>query len=109
MASVFENRAVLLKIYVEENAVKDGQKTAEWIACRACEMSMAGASVYRGIGGFYANEPITSPEFFNFHLSRPLTIEIVDQPEKIEKFAAFLKEEVTGLLMCRFPVEVCIC
>ena len=109
MASVFENRAVLLKIYVEENAVKDGQKTAEWIACRACEMGMAGASVYRGIGGFYANEPITSPDFFNFHLSRPLLIEIVDQPEKIEQFAAFLKQEVTELLMCRTPVEVCIC
>ena len=109
MASVFETKAVLLKIYVEENAVKDGQKTAEWIACRACELGLAGASVYRGIGGFYANEPITSPEFFNFHLSRPLLIEIVDQAEKIEKFAAFLKEEVTEVLMYRTPVEVCVC
>ena len=109
MANVFENRAVLLKIYVEENAVKDGQKAAEWIACRACESGLAGASVYRGIGGFYANEPITSPEFFNFHLSRPLLIEIIDQPDRIERFAEFLKNEVPDLLMCRTPVEVCVC
>ena len=107
MSSVFCNQAVLLKIYVEENAWKDGQKAAEWIACRACEQGLAGASVFRGIGGFYANEPIVSPEFFDFRLAHPLLIEIVDQSEKIEEFAAFLKEEVEDLLMVRVPVEIC--
>ena len=108
MASVFENRAFLLKIYVEENAVKDGQKTAEWIACRACEMGLAGASVFRGIGGYFANAPIVAPEFFDFRLAHPLLIEIVDQPDKIEKFAEFLKSEVEELLMVRVPVDICI-
>ena len=107
MSSVFVNQAVLLKIYVEENAWKDGQKAAEWIACRACEQGLAGASVFRGIGGFYANEPIMSPEFFDFRLAHPLLIEIVDQPDKIEEFAAFLKGEVEDLLMVRVPVEIC--
>ena len=41
MSSVFEDQAVLLKIYVDENAWKDGQKAAEWISCRACEMGLA--------------------------------------------------------------------
>ena len=109
MDSVFDTRAVLLKIYVEENAYKERQKAAEWIVCRACEMGLAGASVFRGIGGFYANEPIIAPEFFDFRLAHPLLIEIVDQPEKIERFAAFLKREISGLLMCRVPVDVCTC
>ena len=108
MSSVFKDQAVLLKIYVEENACKDGQKAAEWIACRACEMGLAGASVFRGIGGFYASEPIVSPEFFDFRLAHPLLIEIVDQPGKIEDFAGFLKREVEGLLMTRMPVEICV-
>ena len=108
MSSVFDNQAVLLKIYVEENAWKDGQKAAEWIACRACEMGLAGASVFRGIGGFYANAPIVAPEFFDFRLAHPLLIEIVDQAEKIESFAAFLKAEVKELLMIRVPAAVCI-
>lgn len=108
MGTVFDNQAVLLKIYVEDNAFKDGQKAAEWIACRACEMGLAGASAFRGIGGFFANEPITAPEFFNFHLSRPLLIEIVDQADKIEAFAAFLKEEVDDLLLVRVPVQTCL-
>ena len=108
MSSVFDNQAVLLKIYVEENAWKDGQKAAEWIACRACEMGLAGASVFRGIGGFYANAPIVAPEFFDFRLAHPLLIEIVDQAEKIESFAAFLKAEVQELLMIRVPAAVCI-
>ena len=108
MSSVFDSRAVLLKIYVEENARKDSQKTAEWIACRACEKGLAGASVFRGIGGFCSNAPIVSPEFFDFRLAHPLMIEIVDQPEKIEAFAAFLKDEVEELLMIRVPVEICV-
>ena len=108
MDSVFDHQAVLLKIYVEDAACKDGQKAAEWIACRACERGMAGASVFRGIGGYFANAPIMSPEFFDFRLAHPLLIEIVDQPEKIEDFAAFLKSEVSGLLMVRSTVDVCI-
>ena len=108
MKTVFNNRAVLLKIYTEDNLFKEGQKAAEWIVCRACEMGLAGATVSRGICGFFANEPITAPEFFNFHLARPIIIEIVDQPEKIEDFAAFLKEEVEDLLMVRVPVEICL-
>jgi len=108
MSSVFDHQAVLLKIYVEENACKDGQKAAEWIACRACERGLAGASVFRGIGGFYENEPIRSPEFFDFRLAHPLLIEIVDQPEKIEDFAAFLKDRVEDLLMVRVPVGICV-
>ena len=63
MANVFDQQAALLKIYVEETACKDGQKAAEWIACRACEMGMAGASVFRGIGGYFANAPIVAPEW----------------------------------------------
>ena len=108
MASVFTNKAVLLKIYAEENTFKNGQKAAEWIVCRACERGMAGASVFRGVGGFFANEPITAPEFFNFHLTRPILIEIVDQPDKIEDFASFLKDEVNDLLIVRVPVETCL-
>ena len=109
MSSVFEDQAVLLKIYVDENAWKDGQKAAEWISCRACELGLAGASVFRGIGGYCSNAPIVAPEFFDFRLARPLLIEIVDQADKIDQFAAMIKNEVTGLLMCRVPVTVCSC
>ena len=108
MSSVFDSQAVLLKIYVEDNSYKDGQKTAEWMVCRACERGLAGASVFRGIGGFYASAPIVAPEFFDFRLSHPLLIEIVDQPVKIEEFAAFLKTEVKALLMTRMSVDVCM-
>ena len=108
MANVFDHQAALLKIYVEETACKDGQKAAEWIACRACEMGLAGASVFRGIGGYFANAPIVAPEFFDFRLAHPLLIEIVDQAAKIDEFSAFLKAEVGDLLMIQVPVSVCM-
>ena len=107
MGTVFQNQAVLLKIYTADNAIKDGQKAAEWIVRKACEMGLAGASVFRGIGGFFANEPIVAPEFFNLRLERPVLIEIVDQADKIDKFAELLKSEVKDLLLVRVPVETC--
>jgi hypothetical protein len=105
MGTVFENQAVLLKIYAADNDYKDGLPVGEWIVRKSCEMGLAGASVFRGLGGFFANEPIVAPEFFNFHLERPVLIEIVDQADKIEKFAVFLKDEVEDLLLVRVPVE----
>lgn len=108
MATAFDTKAALLRIFVADGQFKDGQNATEWIVCRACEHGLAGASVLRGIGGFYANAPIMAPEFFDIKLAHPLLIEIVDQPEKIESFAAFLKGEVANLLMCRIPVDICM-
>lgn len=104
--TAFDTQAVMLRIFVAEKQSKEGQNAAEWIVCRACERGLAGASVLRGIGGFYANDPITAPEFFDVRMAHPLVIEIVDQAEKIESFAAFLKSEVPRLLLCRIPVNV---
>ena len=108
MSSVFDTKAQLLRIYVPECRMKDGQGAAEWIVCRACERGLAGASVLRGIGGYYMNDPVVAPEFFNIRMSHPVIVEIVDQPEKIEAFAVLVKSEMSGLLMCRTEVDVCI-
>jgi len=108
MSSVFDTKAKLLKIYVPECRTKDGQGVAEWIMCRACERGLAGASVLRGIGGYYMNDPVVAPEFFNIRLTHPVVVEIVDQPDKIEDFAVFLKNEVSGLLMSRTDVDICV-
>ncbi len=108
MASVFDSKAQLLKIYVPEGRMKDGQGAAEWILCRACEHGLAGASVLRGIGGYYMNDPVVAPEFFNIRMSHPIIVEMVDQPGRIEEFAAFLKQEMSGLLMYRTEVDICI-
>lgn len=108
MATVFDTPAVMLRIFVEDGQYKDGQDAAEWIVRKACERGLAGASVLRGVGGFYSNAPIVAPEFFDSHLAHPLLVEIVDQKEKIESFASYLKGEVAALLMCRIPVDICI-
>ena len=107
MASVFNSKAQILKIYVPERRMKDDQPLCEWIVCRACERGIAGATVIRGNGGDYLNDPVKSPEIINMQVMRPVIIEIVDQPERIEGFAAFLKSEVSQVLMCRSDVDVC--
>ncbi|OQA85784.1 MAG: hypothetical protein BWY31_01684 [Lentisphaerae bacterium ADurb.Bin242] len=108
MSSVFDAKAQLLRVYVPEGRMKDGQGAAEWIVCRACEHGLAGASVLRGIGGYYMNDPVVAPEFFNLRMSHPVIVEMVDQPEKIEEFSGFLKKEMSGLLLCRNEVDICV-
>ena len=107
MKSVFNEKAEILKIYIPERRTKDDQPLAEWIVCRACEQGIAGATVVRGSGGYYLNDPVKSPAIINIQINRPDIIEIVDQPERIEQFAAFLKTEVSGILMCRCKMDVC--
>ena len=98
MASVFNSKAQILKIYVPERRMKDDQPLCEWIVHRACERGIAGATVI---------DPVKSPEIISMQVMRPVIIEIVDQPERIEGFAAFLKSEVSQVLMCRSDVDVC--
>ena len=107
MASVFNSKAQILKIYVPERRMKDDQPLCEWIVHRACERGIAGATVIRGNGGYYLNDPVKSPEIISMQVMRPVIIEIVDQPERFEGFAAFLKSEVSQVLMCRSDVDVC--
>ena len=78
--------------------MKDDQPLCEWIVHRACERGIAGATVIRGNGGYYLNDPVKSPEIISMQVMRP---------ERIEGFAAFLKSEVSQVLMCRSDVDVC--
>ena len=62
--------------------MKDDQPLCEWIVHRACERGIAGATVIRGNGGYYLNDPVKSPEIISMQVMRPVIIEIVDQPER---------------------------
>ena len=87
--------------------MRDDQPLCEWFVHRACEHGIAGATVIHGNGGYDLKDPIKSPEIISIQVMRPKIIEIVDQPERIEGFAAFLKSEVSQVLMCRSDVDVC--
>ncbi len=107
MESAFDSKAQVLRIYVPERRHKDDQPVYEWIVCRACEQGIAGATILRGSGGYYMNDPVKSPDIIDLKIMCPVVIEIVDQPERIEKFAAFLKHEIAQILMCRFSADIC--
>ncbi len=80
----FEDRGKLLRIVVDENTRFEGMLLYEAIveACRSA--GIAGASVYRGILGYGADQMIHSQRVLRLSADLPVTIEIVDSPENIE-------------------------
>lgn len=54
-------------------------------------MGMAGATVYRGIMGYGASHKLHSEVFWEISQKMPVTVEIVDEAEKIDRLAARLQ------------------
>ena len=78
--------AQLLRIFIGESDKYNGKPLYEAIVTRARELSMAGATVLRGILGFGAHSRIHSAKILRLSEDLPLVIEIVDTPERIQAF-----------------------
>jgi uncharacterized protein len=96
---MFEEKAQLLRIYLAERDQIDGIPLHEWVILKASEMGIAGATAIKGFSGFCAHSPISSPALMSTSVNLPIVIEIVEQPEAIERFAAAIEEVVPEGLM----------
>lgn len=76
----------LLRIFIGESDRHEGRPLHEWLVGRAREQGMAGATVLRGIEGFGARSRIHTTKILRLSEDLPIIVEIVDEPEKIERF-----------------------
>ncbi|WP_320169862.1 DUF190 domain-containing protein [Maridesulfovibrio sp.] len=98
--------AIRLKIYTgEENRIKH-RPLYEVIVEEARNQGLSGASVYRGVMGYGENSQVRTTSILRLSEDLPLIIEIIDSSEKIEKFMAFLHENVTEGLVTTDEVNV---
>lgn len=102
--------AELLRIFIGEKDLFEGRPLAQAIVEEARRHGFAGATVLRGTLGFGAHSLLRSsrdagnPLFLSQGL--PLVIEIVDQPERIEKFIPVLDSMISEGLVTREKVRV---
>jgi hypothetical protein len=87
--------AQCLRIYIGESDKHGGRPLYEVLVEEARKAGLAGATVLRGISGFGANSRVHTTRILRLSEDLPLVVEIVDTPEKIERFLPYLDETIT--------------
>ena len=98
--------AALLRIFVGENDKSGNLPVYEAIVLKAREMGLAGATVLRGHVGFGASSHIHTTKILRLAQDLPVIIEIVDAPDKIEKFLPALNGMMSSGLVTMEKVQV---
>ncbi|WP_027183314.1 DUF190 domain-containing protein [Desulfovibrio inopinatus] len=90
-----------LTVYCGERHHVDGKPTYEYIVEEARRRGLAGATVYRGMMGFGGHSLIHTAKVLRLSEDLPITVEIVDEADKIEEFIDFLEGVVhNGAIVC---------
>ena len=77
----------VLKVYVGESDKINGRILFEEIVFEARNAGLAGATVQKGIMSFGASHSIHTMKIFALSNDLPVVIEIIDNIEKLDKFA----------------------
>ena len=98
--------AVLLRIFIGEDARFEHRPLYEAIVTKAREMHLAGATVLRGPMGFGHTSQIHTTKILNLSENLPVVIEIVDAQEKVDAFLPVLNGMMSSGLITLEKVQV---
>jgi PII-like signaling protein len=98
--------AVLLRIFLGEDARFEHQPLYEAIVTKAREMHLAGATVLRGPMGFGHTSQIHTTKILNLAENLPVVVEIVDAQAKVDAFLPVLNDMMSSGLVTLEKVQV---
>jgi PII-like signaling protein len=101
-----EGHAKMVRIYIGEDDRWEGEPLHEAIVKRLRMMDIAGATVYRGVLGFGAQQRMHRSGFLGLSNDLPLMITAVDTEEKIKSILPVLDEMVDEGLIALSDVEI---
>ena len=101
-------KAVALRIIVAESDRIHGKPLYEEIVKKVRELNLAGATVTRGIMGYGGTSRIHTAKVLRLSEDLPVTIEIVDEAEDIEKLMPFLEQNLHDGIAYIIPCEVTV-
>src|ERR1700741_3263092 len=98
--------AVLLRIFFGEEDKTNHLPLHEAIVLKAREMHLAGATVLRGHAGYGHSTRLHTTKILRLSQDLPVIVEIVDTPEKVDKFLPVLDQMMTSGLVTIEKVQV---
>ena len=98
--------AMLLRIFVGQDARHEHQPVYEAIVMKAREHHLAGATVLRGPLGFGHSSRIHTTKVLRLSQDLPMVVEIVDTEEKINAFLPVLGTMIGSGLVTLEKVQV---
>lgn len=96
----------ILKIYIGENDLWEGEPLYQELIKKFKEEGLAGATAITGIEGFGLNSRIKSSHIWQLSEDLPIIIEVVDKAEKIDNIIPFIEEMVKEGLVTVEDVEI---
>jgi uncharacterized protein len=98
--------ATRIVVFLSEDDRSEHHGLHELLLTRAREDGLAGATTWRGIEGFGSSGRIRTGRFPDAAMGLPLTVELVDSPERIEAFLPVVKELAPGSFITREQVTI---
>ncbi|MGV0747315.1 DUF190 domain-containing protein [Mycolicibacter minnesotensis] len=104
--SELTGRALRLTVFLGESDTWHRKPVFSEIVHRARRAGLAGATVFRGIEGYGASSAIHTTRLLSMSEDLPVSVIIVDAPERVRAFLPELDELVTEGLILLDEVEV---
>lgn len=101
-----EGSAKMIRIYIGENDRWEGEPLHEAIVKRLRMLDIAGATVYRGLMGYGAQNRVHRSGRFGLSTDLPIMISVIDAEEKIRKVLPVMDEMVNEGLIALSDVEI---
>ena len=101
-----EGHAKLLRIYIGEDDRWEEEPLHDAIVKKLRMMDLAGATVYRGLSGFGAQQRVHRSGFLGLSRDLPIMISVIDTEEKIRNVLPVLDEMVDEGLIALSDVEI---
>jgi PII-like signaling protein len=98
--------ARMLRIHFGEDDTWHGKPLYEAIVYKCKELGIAGATVYRGIGGYGASTKIHRSSIWSFSKDAPIMVSVIDSEDAVQKLIPFLDEMVVEGLVAISRVQV---
>jgi PII-like signaling protein len=102
----FESTAKMLRIYIGQDDQWEGKPLYEAIVMKLRQMDVAGATVYKGVMGYGAQQRMHKSGFLGLARDLPVMLTVVDKEEKIRDILPTLDVMVSEGLLVLSDVEV---
>jgi PII-like signaling protein len=101
-----EGSAKMIRIYIGEDDRWEGEPLHEAIVKKLRMMDIAGATVYKGVMGYGAQQRLHKPGWLGLSTDLPVMISVIDREEKVRGVIPMLDEMVDEGLVVLSDVEI---